>query len=165
VSFEPAVIIVPVDKQTIWNALNSILAVVGIIVGAWAGFYCYTQVKLMRQGNARREAAEREIEEWSARAQYVVLKLVGFAGRWSNGGNGVPGGPLYGMVLSSLELRRLVESYLIQMDQSANRADARMLTPDMLQRKGVQDTIKRVEECFAAVRKDNPAIAHLASLD
>jgi hypothetical protein len=149
-----------VDKQTVWNIVNSILGLVGS-VGA---FYAYTQVKLIREERARREKVERELAEWSARAEVVTQKLVALYPRWWPGREGFSQCPPYPMILSQPELRGVVEGYLIRPLPSAGRAEARMLTPDMLRLQVVRETIKRVAECFDSILKKSSLIAAQASL-
>lgn len=146
------------------QTIFSIIGLLGGLAGIAGAFYAYAQVSLIKQERARRENEERELDAWAARAQDVVQKLVALVPRWSSGGNGLPNAQLYPLILSDTKLRGLVESYLIQMYPSASRADARMLPPEMLRLERVRDTIKRVEDCFIAVRKDNPKIADLAQL-
>lgn len=151
---------VPVDKQTVWNIVSSVVGLAGII----GAFYTYAQVKLIREERTRRESAERELEVWSARAEVVTHKLVALYPRWWPGGEGFSQCPLYPLVLSQPELRAKVESYLIHVLPSAGRAEARMLTPDMLRLQVVRDTIRLVEECFDSIRKKSSQIAAQASL-
>lgn len=147
------------NTQIIWNVISSLLGVAGII----GAFYAYAQVRLIREERARRETEERELADWSVRAQDVVQKLIALAPRWWQGGEGFSQCPLYPMIVPP-ELRGLVEIYLIHLNPSTSRAEARTLTPDMLRLTVVRDTIKRVEDCFESIRKKSSLIAKQASL-
>lgn len=142
-----------------WNVISLLIGVAGII----GAFYAYTQVRLIRQEQARRETAERELAEWSVRAQDVIQKLIALVPRWWPGGEGYSQTPLYPMIVSP-GLRSLVEIHLIHLNQSTNRAEARTITPDMLRLHVVRDTIKQVEDCFESCRKKSMSIATYASL-
>jgi hypothetical protein len=138
----------------------SIIGLLGGLAGIAGAFYTYTQVKLIREDRARRERAELELTGWSARAQDAAQKLAVLFPRISKDS----GRPLYHVVIPDAALRGQVENYLIHLIDGRAKAEARMLTPDMLKLPVVQNAIKRVEDCFDVVRKGNPAIATLASL-
>lgn len=146
----------------IWNVTNTILAVLALALGGVAVYYARKQVVLIRLEQQRRNQQEDLGAEWAARADEVIRRLVVLVPRWSNGGDGVPAGPLYPMVLPEPELRAAVETHLII--RNGERATARTLTLDQMQNALVRETVQHVEEQFDAVRRDSPVLAAKARL-
>jgi hypothetical protein len=143
--------------QTVWNVINTIIA-------SGAAYYAFTQVRLIRQQQAKTERQRLEDISWSNRATDVQQQLIGFMLKQSNGLNGAPSGPLYPTVIPDGDMRGFIESFLVRLDWGKNHVEARSLTPEQLRLAAVQVTIKGVELRIADLRKQAPDLARLASL-
>ncbi len=78
----------------VWNAINTVIAVLALAVGGVAAFYARKQVLLIRAERQRQNRQQQDNADWSARAYEVIRRLVVLVPRWSNGGDGVPNGPV-----------------------------------------------------------------------
>ena len=148
----------------IWNLVNTVLASAALAVGLAAAYFARRQVVLITQERLRRQQEERELVAWSNRADEVIARLMTIIPRWLTGSDGVASGPLYPMIFTEPELRRSIETHLVVWDIGRNHLQARALPAELLRLPAVQQTITRVEERFAFIRVEAPALAQKASL-
>lgn len=144
--------------MVIWNILNPAISIVALAIATFAALYTRQQVLFLREEKRLREQLYAEDVEWSSRANAVVQKLIGLMPLQSERG------PVYPKVIDESNLRGLIESHLVSFDLGRNRVEARTLTPELLRRPLLRDTIQQLEERFSVIRKESPDIALKASL-
>jgi hypothetical protein len=146
--------------QTAWNAVNTVLASVAILIAVIAAWYTRAQVVLIRQERAKLDVEESELICWSDRANIVVQKLkVPMPRQLIESGSS-----LYNTIIPDPELRGLVESHLVHYQAGSVRVEARTISTDQLRLPAVRRTIEQVEKRFAAVKAESPEIAAKSSL-
>ena len=148
----------------VWNLVNTVIASAALAVGLAAAYFARRQVVLITQERLRRQQEDRELAAWSNRADQVIARLMTIIPLLLYGGDGLPSGPLYPMIITEPELRRSIETHLVFRDMGRNLVQARTLPPDLLRLPAVQVTITRVEASFASIRAENPSLAVKASL-
>ena len=144
--------------MAVWNIVNPALSILAIAISTFAALYTRQQVLFLREEKRLREQLYAQDVEWSARANAVVQKLIHLRPLQSERG------PVYPKVIDESGLRGLIESHLVSFDIGRNRVEARTLTPELLRRPLLRDTIQQLEERFSVIRKESPDIALKASL-
>jgi hypothetical protein len=151
-------------KDNTWNVVNSVIALVALLVAIFASWYTRKQVVLIKEERTKRDGERQEMIEWSIRATGVQQHLMKFILKFSNGLNGASMGPLYPTIINDESLRGLVEAHLVTVDLGRNRLEAHQLNSDILSMPVVRETIQKVEQRFEEVRRDAPQLARQASL-
>ena len=120
--------------------------------------YARQQTKLMQDDVQKRQRDEKEDSQWAERYERLANQLLKINPEMKIQPPGVPLTYLYTSIFPA-ELRRALETYVIQVDSSQTRFLRKSSPrPDELRLSNLRETVKRAEQCMAAFQKQNPKI-------
>lgn len=137
------------------TAIALLLSVIAILVALWALWYAKRQTELMEREETQRQQERESAVEWEPKyldAVGAVLNILRKQAQATFGG-------VYFFVFPDEDLRRAIETYLIDADFNHRQFSPRRATAEQLLLPAAQDTIRSVLECVTRFKQTDPGNA------
>jgi hypothetical protein len=144
-----------------WQTALSIIGGVGGVCGVVAIYYAWRQTKLMSDDiRSRKQETEDEIE-WAARFERVmrqVLRINPYL-QVKVAASETPIN-VYSTIFPNAEVRRVIQSYIVELDSSQTQFLPRRPRPDELRSASMRKVVEQAENSLQAFRERYPDAVH-----
>jgi hypothetical protein len=135
------------------------LTIVSVLFGAGALYYAYRQTSIANSLKSRQEKHDREVRDWQLKHESVAVRLSRInQSLMVSTSNGTGLITLYPSLFGDPQLRRDIETYIIEVTDNRTTFTPRRPTPHELQSPKLRETVDKVAAILENCKMNEPAL-------
>jgi hypothetical protein len=135
------------------------LTIISVMFGAGALYYAYRQTKIANDLKSRQEEHDREVRDWQLKHESVAVRLSRInQSLMVSASNGTGLISLYPSLFGDPQLRRDIETYIIEITDYRTTFTPRRPTPHELRSPKLRETVDKVAAILENCRANEPAL-------